>query len=153
MEWATSTRHMTAEHRLARAVQADVHSSPANSRLNWRPADWNGLVVSPKDEIWFLCVCHHISDAVDHIMSSTEVTWHLILTCYFQRPVTLHHYAIRVCNPPPTPASKKKLELQNIEINARTHTHIFVIRNAGEINSLIKTEAYVIKMLNTAKFQ
>jgi len=31
---------MTAEHRLARAVQtlqADVHSSPASSRLNWRP--------------------------------------------------------------------------------------------------------------------
>ena len=40
MEWVTSKRHMTAEHRLARAVQplqADVHSSPASSRLNWRP--------------------------------------------------------------------------------------------------------------------
>jgi len=32
--------HMTAGHRLARAVQtlqADVHSSPASSRLNWFP--------------------------------------------------------------------------------------------------------------------
>jgi len=40
MEWVTSKRHMTAEHRLARAVQtlhADVHSSSASSRLNWRP--------------------------------------------------------------------------------------------------------------------
>ena len=40
MEWVTSKRHVTAEHRLARAVQtlqADVHSSPASSRLNWRP--------------------------------------------------------------------------------------------------------------------
>ena len=40
LEWVTSKRHMTAEHRLARAVQtlqADVHSSPASSRLNWRP--------------------------------------------------------------------------------------------------------------------
>jgi len=40
MEWVTSKRHVTAEHRLARAVQilqADVHSSPAISRLNWRP--------------------------------------------------------------------------------------------------------------------
>jgi hypothetical protein len=40
MEWVTSKHHMTAEHRLARAVQtlqADVHSSPASSRLNWRP--------------------------------------------------------------------------------------------------------------------
>jgi hypothetical protein len=39
MEWVTSKRHMTAEHRLARTVQtlqADVHSSPASSRLNWR---------------------------------------------------------------------------------------------------------------------
>ena len=40
MEWVTSMRHMTAEHRLARAVQtllADVHSSPASSRVNWFP--------------------------------------------------------------------------------------------------------------------
>ena len=39
-KWVTSKRHMTAEHRLARAVQTlqtDVNSSPANSRLNWRP--------------------------------------------------------------------------------------------------------------------
>jgi DNA/RNA-binding domain of Phe-tRNA-synthetase-like protein len=37
MEWVASKRHMTAEHRLARAVQtlqADVHSSPASSRMN-----------------------------------------------------------------------------------------------------------------------
>ena len=37
MQWVTSKRHMTAEHRLARAVQtlqADVHSSPASSQLN-----------------------------------------------------------------------------------------------------------------------
>jgi hypothetical protein len=40
IEWVASKRHMTAEHRIARAVQtlqADVHSSPASSRLNWRP--------------------------------------------------------------------------------------------------------------------
>jgi hypothetical protein len=40
MEWVTSKRHMTANHRLARAVQtlrADAHSSPASSRLKWRP--------------------------------------------------------------------------------------------------------------------
>ena len=37
MEWVTNKRHMTAEYRLARTVQtlqADVHSSPASSRLN-----------------------------------------------------------------------------------------------------------------------
>ena len=40
MEWVTSKRHMTAEQRLARAVQtlqADVHSSPSSSLLKWRP--------------------------------------------------------------------------------------------------------------------
>jgi len=40
MECVASKRHMTAVHRLARAVktlQADVSSSPASSRLNWRP--------------------------------------------------------------------------------------------------------------------
>jgi hypothetical protein len=40
MEWVTSKRHMTAEHRLTRAVQplqADMYSSPARSRLNWPP--------------------------------------------------------------------------------------------------------------------
>jgi hypothetical protein len=39
MGWVTKKRHMTVEHRLARAVQtlqADVHSSPASSRLNCR---------------------------------------------------------------------------------------------------------------------
>ena len=48
MEWVTSKRHMTAEHRLARSVptlQADAHTSAASSRLNWRPpADLNRLV-------------------------------------------------------------------------------------------------------------
>jgi hypothetical protein len=37
MEWVTSKRHMTAERRLARAVQTvqtDAHISPASSRLN-----------------------------------------------------------------------------------------------------------------------
>jgi len=40
MEWVTSKCHMTAEHRLTRAVQtlqADMYSSPASSRLNWPP--------------------------------------------------------------------------------------------------------------------
>ena len=40
MEWVTSKRHMTAEHRLARAVQ----TLQASSRLNWRPHRLNGLV-------------------------------------------------------------------------------------------------------------
>jgi len=40
VEWVANKRHTTAIHRLARAIetlQAEVHSSPANSRLNWPP--------------------------------------------------------------------------------------------------------------------
>ena len=39
-EWVTSQRHMTAEHRFARAVEtphADIHNSAASSRMNWLP--------------------------------------------------------------------------------------------------------------------
>ena len=39
MEWVASKRHMTAEHRLARAVQTlqvDAHTWAASSRLTWR---------------------------------------------------------------------------------------------------------------------
>ena len=41
MELVTSKRHMTGEHRLARAgqiLQADARSSDASSRLNRRPS-------------------------------------------------------------------------------------------------------------------
>jgi len=40
MDCVASKRHMTAEHRLARAVktlQAEVYSSPASSRVKWFP--------------------------------------------------------------------------------------------------------------------
>ena len=47
MEWVTSKCHMTAEHRLARAVQnlqTDVHNSAASSRLNWGPRRFKRIV-------------------------------------------------------------------------------------------------------------
>jgi hypothetical protein len=47
MEWITDKCHMTAEQRLARAVQtlqADVHSSPASCRLNWPPPPPRGCL-------------------------------------------------------------------------------------------------------------
>jgi hypothetical protein len=70
MEWVASKRHVTAEHRLARAVetlQADVHTSPASSRPNWHPRRFKRIrAFLQKDEIWFQRVCHHISDVVYH---------------------------------------------------------------------------------------
>jgi hypothetical protein len=65
MEWADSTLHTTSEHGLSSITIADAHTSAASSRLNWRPLPIEmDSYVSPKDEIWFLGVCHHISNAV-----------------------------------------------------------------------------------------
>ena len=37
MEWIASTLHTTSEHGVSSITTADVHSSPASIRLNWRP--------------------------------------------------------------------------------------------------------------------
>jgi hypothetical protein len=67
MEWVTSTVHTTSEHGVSSITTADAHTSAELMP----PADLNGFVsVSPKDEILFLRVCHHISNAVYHSESS-----------------------------------------------------------------------------------
>ena len=44
---------------------ADAHTSAASSRLNWRPRRFKWTrPFRRKEEIWFLRVCHHISNAV-----------------------------------------------------------------------------------------
>jgi hypothetical protein len=37
MEWVASTLHTTSEHGVSGITNADVHTSAASSRLNWRP--------------------------------------------------------------------------------------------------------------------
>jgi hypothetical protein len=37
MEWVASTLHTTSEHDVSSITTADVHTSAARSRLNWRP--------------------------------------------------------------------------------------------------------------------
>jgi len=37
MEWLTITLHTTSEHGLSSITTADAQTSPASSRLNWRP--------------------------------------------------------------------------------------------------------------------
>jgi len=50
MEWVSSILHTTSEHGISSITTADMHTSTASSRLNWRPplpstpADLNGLV-------------------------------------------------------------------------------------------------------------
>jgi len=43
-EWVASTLHTTSEHGVSSITTADTLTSAASSRLNWRPADLNGLV-------------------------------------------------------------------------------------------------------------
>ena len=65
MEWVASTLHITSERGVSSITTVDAHTSDASSRLNWRPCRFKmDSSVSPKDEIWFLRVCHRISNAV-----------------------------------------------------------------------------------------
>ena len=67
MEWVASTLHTTSEHGVSSITTADAHTSAARSRLNWRPRRFKWTrPFRPKDEIWFLRVCHHISNAEYH---------------------------------------------------------------------------------------
>ena len=60
-----STYHTLSELGLSSTTTAHAHTSAAISRLNWRPRRFKmESPVSPKDEIWFLRVCHHTSNAV-----------------------------------------------------------------------------------------
>jgi len=66
MEWVASTLHTTSEHGVSSITTADAHTS-AVPVVDWtdapRPIEMDSSVL-PKDEIWFLRVCHHISNAV-----------------------------------------------------------------------------------------
>jgi hypothetical protein len=44
IEWVASTLHTTSEHDVSSITTANAHTSAAISRLNWPPADLNGLV-------------------------------------------------------------------------------------------------------------
>ena len=67
IEWVASTLHTTSEHGVSSITTADAHTSAASSRLNWRPRQFKWTRVSPKDEIWFLRVCHHISTGLNSV--------------------------------------------------------------------------------------
>jgi hypothetical protein len=64
MEWVASTLHTTSEHGVSSITTADAHTSAASSRLN--------SSVSPKDEIWFLRVCHQVSNELYNPLSSGD---------------------------------------------------------------------------------
>jgi hypothetical protein len=65
MQWVASTLHTTSEHVVSSITTADARTSAASSWLNWRPRlfKWT-RPFRAKGEMWFLCVCHHVSNAV-----------------------------------------------------------------------------------------
>ena len=70
-QWVASTLHTTSEHGVSSITTADAHTSAAqqSTELTPRPpADLNGLVpFRAKDEILFLRMWHHITNAVCHV--------------------------------------------------------------------------------------
>ena len=74
MQWVASTLHTTSEHGVFSITTADAHISAATSRLTDALADLNGLVHRPKDEIWFLRLCHHISTSLYHAVRTVSYT-------------------------------------------------------------------------------
>jgi hypothetical protein len=61
MEWVASTLQTTSEHGVSSITTADAHTSAASKWPNWRPCRFKW---KSQDKIWFLRVCHHISNAV-----------------------------------------------------------------------------------------
>jgi hypothetical protein len=68
MVWVASTLHTTSEHGVSSITTTDAHTSAVSNRLNWRPSrfKWTRPFLQ-KDDIWFLRVCHHVSNAVYYI--------------------------------------------------------------------------------------
>jgi len=76
MEWVASTLHTTSEHGLSSITTADVYTSAASSRLNWRPlADLIGLVLAERRNLvsarvpshfnWLLQIHSTLKQALD----------------------------------------------------------------------------------------
>jgi len=52
--------HTTSERGVSSITDADAYTSAASSRLNWRPCRFKWT----RHEIWFMRVCHHVSNAL-----------------------------------------------------------------------------------------
>jgi hypothetical protein len=74
MEWVASTIHTTSEHGVSSITTADAHSSPASSRLNWRPRRFKCTrPFCRKTKSGFVRVCHHISTGLYNNNRTTHV--------------------------------------------------------------------------------
>ena len=57
MEWVASTLHTTSEHGVSSITTADVHTSAASSRLNWRPCRFKWTRLFRRKTKSGFCVC------------------------------------------------------------------------------------------------
>ena len=105
LEWVTIKRHTTAEHRLARAVQtlqADVHSPPASSRLNWRPRRFKWTRPFPRKTKSGFCAC-----AITFQTQSTHLQDRSLLGHHSSEEGVLYHRATAAYNGLSQTASSK----------------------------------------------
>jgi len=66
MQWVASTLHTTSEHGVSNITTADAAQLGCHQSTELTPTGrfkWTRLFRA-KDEIWFLRMCHHISNAV-----------------------------------------------------------------------------------------
>ena len=80
-EWVASTLHTNSECGLSIITTADAHTSAASSRPTPPPIKMESSV-SPKDEIWFLRVCHHISNAVYKLCANLH--FNCMISCFLR---------------------------------------------------------------------
>jgi len=87
MEWVASTLYTTSELGVSSITIADAHTSAASSQLNWHPCRLNDSSVSSKDEIWFLRMCHHVSNAVYWLCiwyKTSRIPCHVTVVCFLK---------------------------------------------------------------------
>ena len=84
MERVASTLHTTSEHSVSSITTADTHTSAVSSRLNWCPRQFKWTrPYRTKDEIWFLRICHHISNAVYRTAEYSVMRFGIEKSCSF----------------------------------------------------------------------
>jgi len=98
MEWVASTLHTTSEHGDSSITTADAHTSSASSRLNWHPADLNGLVrFTKRQNLVSAFVPSHfnwplhqlVQNSQNHTLIHKWVLWHVCLFNYIYYCYTL----------------------------------------------------------------
>jgi len=80
LEWVASTFHTTSEHGVSSITTADAHTTAASSRLNFAPADLNGLVrFAERRNLFSARVPSHFKRSLTR--HSEGLIWVLFLFC------------------------------------------------------------------------